>query len=306
MSVEINGDGKSWIRKQVVDPLSYKIMEGTLFVLPGLTPDGVTVGGSIFNVALTGIQQQLHIWGYQLGPTGLKVFGGAKAIAYYSDKADGSLADVYDVKRPGQHSRKRGQRLDPIWDRRHEAWIALLRARTAFLEGDFVGEMAAYAAAITCVMPSTERARFETIGYGKAPEMGHNPLTRLGVRTTRCIFGEIANKSRTLQPYVDLATAGANLYAAYSRKQLYEQYKDVELPVLVGEEEQKRSQTIEFAHERLRDMEKMQAEIIGTTTATFILMRTLPRDMVALTLPIDFKEKVASIRERLDIRSKAA
>ncbi len=277
--VEKFGDGRSFVRK-LVDPSSIWLMTKAHHAAPGLTPDGLTRIGAGIHLVTTFIQEQAHVANHEFSRKELEVLTFFKALAYGCDKFDGSMADVFEVEEPGIHNRFEGQKLDPRYDRRQEAWAALLRARTAYLKGDFLGEGAAYGAALSCTEPSKERARLETLGF-KPPEMGKNLLQGLGTRTMRCVFTEIAGWRNiggiNVQPWVDLGMTAANLYTAHTRRQLYLRYKDSELPPLETERERGQMlQTIEFANARLCDIEQVQREILVTTAATFIGLRISP------------------------------
>lgn len=276
MAVEIFGDGKSFARK-LVDPTSMWLMTQLHHEVPSITPDHITKGGTALCLVAAYLQEQAHIENRELSVVEKTLIVLLKGIGNLADKGDGSMADVYDREEPGKHDRFKGQRTDAIYDRRGEVGAALLRARTAYYKSSLVGEVAAYAAANTCVMPSIERARIETLGF-KPPEMGGNLLEALGTRSIRAVFTEVA-LLRTIgginvQPWVDLAAAAANLNTARSRREVYNKYKDLSADGLGEDEECKRAQTILFARARLADMEKVQREIIVASGATFVSLRT--------------------------------
>ncbi len=273
-------DGKALARKYI-DPPSEALMGGLDTVTRGqATPDRLTWAGAFLHLTGTVLQEQAHIDNHRLTKQEVGVIAILKGLGLYLDKADGNMADIFDIRHPGKHDRAKGQILDSTLDRKQEAASALLRARTAYLKGSFVGEMAAYAAALTAIMPSIERARIETLGF-KPAETGESFWQSVGTRSRRAILTEVAGirtiAGFNIQPGVDLIGATANINTARVRRRIYDKYKDVQLvPLADKKKEEARALTIEYANARLTEIEQVQSEIILATGVTFIVLRNLP------------------------------
>ena len=256
------GGGKSLMRRWI-EPSSFWLMrkfhEVPLFAR--ITPNDMSVGRVVLNTVATLIQQEAHLSNRNLSLAAKIGLGGVKAMAYYADKGDGSLADVFDVREPGKHDRKKGGRKDAEWDRREEALGCFIRGVVAFMRGNIFGMAAAFIDASTVVEPSIRRAEVETLGI-KPRELS------IGTRFTRCVLSEIAGLSPRLQPWVDLASAGANLYTAYTRERIYKENKDRVAQPETEDEARKRAEIIDSAHERLTGLHEVRKEIIWIGAAT--------------------------------------
>lgn len=137
------------------------------------------------------------------------------------DAVDGPLARTKAQKDPNSVNFGKGQIYDALSDRIQEGSGALGRGISAHHRRDKVGELAAFATAITSTLPSIARAAAEVLGK-PVPESGKGILGLVGTRVGRAISGIIATtfpeaKGVPLQPAIDTLMSVSNIKTTIDR-----------------------------------------------------------------------------------------
>lgn len=149
---------------------------------------------------------------------------GLLATGYACDAIDGALARTINKETPGKHDSSRGQLVDVAADRVQEVLAALLRARTARLRGNKIGEYLAYSTALTTTLPSLVRAVCETKGK-TVPEAGSSLFETAGSRPGRIALNTVSSflnriHGVPISPAIDCLATLANLNTTRKRAEV--------------------------------------------------------------------------------------
>jgi phosphatidylglycerophosphate synthase len=231
--IERKGPQNSPLRK-IFSPLTNWGASTLIKAFPNITADHVTnfgLGAAIIGSGLKAIEK---ISG---GDNSLAALG-LLMIALILDGLDGPVSEKLKT------SSLKGALKDVITDRTQESAMAFSKIITAGIRKDRWGVAAATSSGITGVWPSLSRARVEALGF-VVPETGNNPLTVLGRRLPRGIFGAISTSfpeapllDHPIQPILDTASSASNLFAWIERVSIFNKAKRGELPKNLNPETQ--------------------------------------------------------------------
>lgn len=182
--------------------------------LPFLTANAVTLmglAGVLSGSVVAALSRPESILGVprQLIALGLIAAGEA------ADAVDGAVATMLHATSP------QGALLDVMVDRSEEAVMAGARIISAAGRRDPLGVLAATLSGMTSPVPSLVRAMVEARGYS-VPESGLNPLSFLGTRPARAVFGALTTCYPIVQNFpvqmpIDFVSMLANIATTVER-----------------------------------------------------------------------------------------
>ncbi len=284
-------DNSPIVRRATRNPV-IKIADFVDRKLPGVTPNHLTFGGTVGNLAASVMAARAET------PRQRKIATAVQILTGLTDGVDGTLARVKNANNPGSHDSKRGAIYDAVSDRAQELGQGLARAYAANKRGDKDGRRAALISTATNPIPSVMRALAEARGV-KVPEAGKGIEGFIGTRFGRggmAALGTLIPEANGyhVQAGLDLAVALANTNTATDRLSMAANGKIEERLIEDGPNKYKLNKDRPNRKDARRKLTAMLASTAITWVATGIAELTL-KDPKNQSLKKDAEDKRAGL-----------